>query len=260
MTSDDVLNVRRRGPVAIFEINRPEAKNTLDPSVLSGLAASLDSIRHDDSVRAVIMTGAGDTFCAGADTVSFGGPRDEALIGRYTTLCGSIWTDLGDCPKPVIAAVEGLALGAGCELALACDVVIAGASSRFAFPDVRVGAIPGGGTQRLMNAVGKYKAMALLLTGDMMAAEAAHIAGLVTEVVPNGNALPRAVSMAGRIAMNSPLAVALAKDAASRAFETSLTQGLEHEKRNFHVALGSIDFQEGRRAFFDRRAPEFVGR
>lgn len=262
MTSiDNMLNVRRQGPVAIFEINRPNAMNSLNPAVLGALSAALDSIRHEDSVRVVIITGAGDVFCAGADIASFDLFREEALIGPRTSLGGSIWGDLGNFPKPVIAAVEGLALGGGCELALACDIVIAGVGARFAVPEVRLGIIPGGGgTQRLISAVGKSKAMSLLLTGDMMPAEAAHASGLVAEVVPDGAALPRAVSMAGRIAMNSPLAVALAKDAALRCFETSLSQGLEHEKRNFHVALRSADCHEGQQAFLDKRTPEFTGK
>ena len=259
--SDDVVTVQRRGPVAILAINRPEAKNSLNSAVFDALAASLDAIRHDDAIRAVIITGQGDVFCAGADITSFDSFREEALLGRRARLGGSIWTDLANFSKPVIAAVEGLALGGGCELALACDIVVAGASSRFAVPEVRLGVIPGGGgTQRLISAIGKSKAMKLLLTGDTMAADSAHVAGLVAEVVPDGEALSRAVSMADRIAMNSPSAVALAKDAALRVFETSLSQGLEHEKRNFHIALRSADCREGQRAFLDKRTPDFTGK
>jgi len=146
-------------------------------------------------------------------------------------------------------------------LALACDIVIAGESAKFGVPEVKLGVIPGGGgTQRLIQAVGKSKAMALLLTGDFLSAQRACAAGIVADTVPDGTALEAAVAMAQRIAANSPLAVALAKDAALQALETSLAQGLEHEKRNFHVAIHSADSREGQAAFLAKRAPEFTGK
>ncbi|HEU0190704.1 MAG TPA: enoyl-CoA hydratase-related protein, partial [Mycobacterium sp.] len=173
---------------------------------------------------------------------------------------GDFWSTLAAFPKPVIAAVETFALGGGCELAVACDIVIAGASAQFGVPEVKIGVIPGaGGTQRLIRSIGKAKAMAMLLTGDFISAEQACAAGLVSEVVADGEAVSCALEMAGRIAKNSPLAVALAKDAAVHAFETALAQGLEHEKRNFYVAVHSADSHEGQAAFLAKRAPKFTG-
>lgn len=253
--------VERDGAIVIVTINRPRAKNSLNRAVFEGLHAQLAQLRRDDSVRAVLLTGAEGVFCAGADITAFDALRAEPLLGGRTAAGGSFWSELGSFPKPVIAAVEKLALGGGMELALACDIVVAGESTRFGVPEVKLGAIPGaGGTQRLIRAVGKSKAMALLLTGDFIDARKACEAGIVSEVVADGQALTAAQTMAGRIAANSPLAVALAKDAALRSFETSLQQGLEHEWRNFNVAMRSNDNLEGQEAFLNKRTPKFTGR
>ncbi|UTT51103.1 MULTISPECIES: enoyl-CoA hydratase-related protein [Rhodococcus] len=255
------LRATRDGHLLILEINRPKARNSLNEAVLTALNTELAAARHDDDIRAIVLTGADGIFCAGADITNFDAIRDQPLLGDRAALGGTIWADLGRFPKPIIAAVEGLALGGGCELALACDIVIAGESAKFGVPEVKLGVIPGGGgTQRLVQAVGKSKAMALLLTGDFLPAQQACVAGIVAETVPDGTTLDAAVAMAQRIAANSPLAVGLAKDAALQALETSLTQGLEHEKRNFHVALQSTDSREGQAAFLAKRAPEFTGK
>lgn len=261
MTTDQApLRSSRDGHVVVLEINRPAARNSLNEAVLTALNSELHAIRHDDSVRAVVLTGAQGTFCAGADITAFDAIRRDGLLGDRAATGGAIWAELGRFPKPVIAAVEGLALGGGCELALACDFVIAGESARFGVPEVKLGVIPGGGgTQRLIHAAGKPKAMAMLLTGELRSAEWAYHAGIIAEIVPDGDALVAATAVAGRIAANSPLAVALVKDAALQALETSLAQGLEHEKRNFHVAIHSADSREGQAAFLAKRAPEFTG-
>lgn len=263
MTTDETgpLLVEHDGHLVILTIDRPTAKNSLNEAVLTGLNDALRAVRHDDTVRAIVLTGTGGVFCAGADITTFDAIRGTALLGDRAAVGGNIWTDLGGYPKPVIAAVEGLAIGGGCELALACDIVIAGRSARFGLPEVRLGVIPGGGgTQRLVHAAGKSRAMAMLLTGDLITAEQAAVAGIVTETVPDGQALAAATAMAQRIARNSPIAVALAKDAAVQALEPSLSQGLEHEKRNFHIAMQSADSREGQAAFLADRAPEFIGR
>lgn len=253
--------VSREGAVVTLTLNRPRAKNSLNRAVFDGLQAQLAQLRHDDSVRAVILTGAEGIFCAGADITAFDALRAEPLLGERAAAGGAFWSELGRFPKPLIAAVERLALGGGMELALACDIVIAGESARFGVPEVKLGVIPGaGGTQRLIRAVGKSKAMALLLTGDFIDARKACDAGIVAEVTAEGQALPTARAMADRIAANSPLAVALAKDSALCSFETALAQGLEHEKRNFFVALRSADNLEGQEAFLNKRAPRFTGR
>lgn len=256
-----VLRAFRQGAVAVLQLRRPAAKNSLNQELLTALNTDLAHLRGDDTVRAIVLTGTDGMFCAGADITSFDALRSQPLLGDRPALGGTIWADLGTYPKPVIAAVEGLALGGGCELALACDIVIAGDSATFGVPEVKLGVIPGGGgTQRLVHAVGKSKAMAMLLTGDFLSAQKACEAGIVADVVPAGQALDHALTMAQRIAKNSPLAVALAKDAALRAFEATLSQGLEHEKRNFDVALRSVDSHEGQAAFLAKRAPVFTGK
>ncbi|MDI3513329.1 MAG: enoyl-CoA hydratase [Rhodocyclaceae bacterium] len=253
--------VNREGAIVTLTINRPRAKNSLNRAVFDGLHAQLAQLRYDDSVRAVILTGAEGVFCAGADITAFDDLRAEPLLGQRAAAGSPVWSELGSFPKPLIAAVERIALGGGMELALACDIVIAGESAKFGLPEVKLGAIPGaGGTQFLPRAVGKSKAMALLLTGDLIDARKACDVGIVAEVTSDGQALPAALAMAGRIAANSPLAVALAKNAALCSFETPLAQGLEHEKRNFFVALRSADNREGQEAFLSKRAPKFTGK
>ncbi len=260
MNENNEVLVSREGAIVTLTLNRPRAKNSLNRAVFEGLRARLAQLRHDDAVRAVVLTGADGVFCAGADITAFEALRAESLLGERAAAGSGCWAELARFPKPVIAAVERLALGGGMELALACDIVIAGASARFAVPEVKLGAIPGaGGTQLLTRAIGKAKAMALLLTGDFIDARAACEAGIVAEVTADGQALQAALAMAGRIAANSPLAVALAKDAALCSFETSLASGLEHEKRNFFVALRSADNREGQEAFLSKRAPTFTG-
>lgn len=256
-----VLLTRREGAVEILQINRPAAYNALDREVMGAVTEAVERIRDDDDVRAVILTGSTRFFCAGADITAFDDLRAEPLLGSRRAAGGRIWTDLATLNTPVIAAVEGPALGGGFELALACDTIVAGRSARFALPEVSLGVIPGGGgTQRLVRAVGKARAMALLMTGDTIDAEKAERFGVVTEVVEDGCALDAALAMAERICRNSPLAVALAKDAGLAASEMSLAAGLEHEKRNFHIAVRSEDCREGQAAFLAKRAPHFTGR
>lgn len=256
-----VLSTRRIDSIMVLEINRPQARNALNEELLTAMATALNDIQYDDTVRAVILHGASGVFCSGADIAAFESIRQEALIGPRRALGGRFWSELATFEKPTIAAVEGLALGGGCELALACDIVIAGQSAKFGLPEVKLGVIPGGGgTQRLIRAVGKTKAMAMLLTGDFIDAETACTDGIVARVVGHGEALNQALAIAARIAANSPLAVGLAKDAALQASETSLSQGLEHEKRNFYLAMQSADSHEGEAAFLAKRTPEYTGR
>lgn len=252
--------VSRESGIASLTINRPRAKNSLNRAVFDGLQTHLAQLRCDESVRAIILTGAEGVFCAGADITAFDALRAEALLGERAAAGGNFWSELESFPKPLIAAVERLALGGGMELALACDIVIAGESTKFGVPEVKLGAIPGaGGTQRLIRAVGKAKAMTLLLTGDFIDAREACDAGIVSKVTADDQAWTTARAIAHRIAANSPLAVALAKDAALCSFEGSLAQGLEHEKRNFFIALRSADNLEGQQAFLNKRAPKFTG-
>nr|WP_296778907.1 enoyl-CoA hydratase-related protein [Rhodococcus sp. (in: high G+C Gram-positive bacteria)] len=254
--TEQILLTDRNGAVASIGINRPDSRNALNGDLLDAMAAELESLRDDPNVLAVVIYGVGGVFCAGADITAFDEIRAKPLIHN-----DAFWSILRGFHKPVIAAVEKYAFGGGCELALACDVVIAGRGARFAVPEVKLGAIPGaGGTQRLIRSVGKSKAMAMLLSGDALTAENACNAGLIAEVVDDGAALSYATELGQRIARNSPLAVALVKDAALASFETSLTHGLEHEKRNFFVAVHSDDSHEGQAAFLEKRSPQFTGK
>lgn len=253
----DTVMSTRNGSVATLELNRPTSMNSLSTELSERLRVELAQLRADDNVLAVVVTGANGVFCSGADITSLDDLRGAPLLGQD----GSFWDELARFPKPVIAAVEKFALGGGCELALACDIVIAGESAQFGVPEVKIGVIPGaGGTQRLIRAIGKSKALSMLLTGDFWSAARAEAAGLISEVVPDGTALEHATNMALRIAKNSPLAVALAKDAALQSMQTSLASGLEHEKRNFRAALSSSDSLEGQDAFLNKRKPHFTGK
>ncbi|NMO04665.1 2,3-dehydroadipyl-CoA hydratase [Gordonia sp. TBRC 11910] len=248
------------GPVAVITLDRPAARNALNIEVQQGILDALGAIRRDDAVRCVVITGADGVFCAGADITAFDELRAAPVVGDRSAST-MFWAELTGFPKPIIAAVEGYALGGGCEIALACDIVIASETARFGVPEVKLGVIPGaGGTQRLIRAVGKSTALMMLFTGDMITAAQALRTGVVADVVGEGEALTAATLIARRIAANSPLAVALAKDAALRSFESSLQQGLAHEQRNFHIALGSADSREGQDAFLGKRRPVFTGR
>lgn len=261
MSNDDVLLVADDGPIRTLAINRPAARNALNGAVFARLGDELARAERDPRIRALILTGSAGVFCAGADITALDTLRADPLVGPRPGSGGTVWAQLAACRVPVVAAIEGLAVGGGLELALACDLVVAGRSARFGVPEVRLGVIPGGGgTQRLIRAVGKARAMALLLTGGLIDAAAADRMGLLSDLVDDGTAQQAARDLARTIAGNSPLAVTLAKDAALAAFELPLAGGLEHEKRNFVVALDSDDSREGQQAFLDKRTPEFTGR
>ena len=248
------------GPVAVLTLDRPKALNALNGALMEQLAAALEAADADPQVRAVVIAGSERAFCAGADISGLDAVSvDEMLapqgFGRR------LFDVLTSYRKPLIAAVRGLALGGGCEIALACDIVIAGESARFGVPEVTLGLIPGaGGTQRLVHAIGKSKAMRLLLTGEPMSASDACTAGLVAEVVPDENCLAAAIKIAERIARNAPLAVQMAKDAARATYDTTLAQGLAHERRNFFLLFNTNDMREGVSAFIEKRRPIFAGR
>lgn len=250
----------RDGHVAVLTLDRPGALNALSRALMDEAAARLDEAAADETVRAVVLTGAGRAFCAGADIGELqdiaGG--DILAPGSFP---GRLFDVLTRFRKPLIAAVEGPALGGGCELALACDITIAGETARFGLPEVTLGVIPGaGGTQRLMTAIGKPRAMRMLLSGEPVTSTEALAAGLVAEVVPAGTALDTAVTLARRIAANAPLAVQMAKDAALAGQTAALEAGLAHERRNFYLLLGSDDRREGTAAFLAKRPPVYTGR
>lgn len=257
---ESLVRSERADHVAVITLDRPDALNALSAELCDQLDHALAAVDADPDVRAVVLTGSERAFCAGADIggIRRRGPEemlDPRGFGRtpFETLAGM--------RKPVVAAVRGVAYGGGCELALACDIVVAGESARFAVPEVSLGVIPGaGGTQRLVHAVGKATALRMLLTGASVRAEEALRIGLASDLTADDECLPTALRIARQIAANAPLAVQLAKDAAVKALELPLREGLALERRNFYLTFGTEDVVEGVAAFHDRRPPRFAGR
>ncbi|MEM7730494.1 MAG: enoyl-CoA hydratase-related protein, partial [Pseudomonadota bacterium] len=245
-----------RANVALLTLNRPEKLNALSDDLLEAVAAALDDLAVDNSIFAVVLTGADDVFAAGADVSRF--RQFDAETIRTDTRPG-IWHRIATFPKPLIAAVEGWCLGAGTELALHCDIVIASTTAVFGLPEVSLGIIPGaGGTQRTARALSKSDAMLLVLSGDRFDAETAHAMRLVSRLVPAGAAAAQSLDLAHRIACNSPTAVRLAKAAVLAAGETGLTEGLDAERTYFFEAFASPDREIGVEAFLEKRRPDYL--
>ena len=245
--------------VALVTLDRPDVLNALDTATVQQLVATLEQLDADDACRAIVITGAGErAFAAGADIreLAEATPTSLAQANSFAR-----WERLRRIRKPIIAAVRGYALGGGCELAMACDLLIAADDAVFGQPEIKLGVIPGaGGTQRLTRALGKARAMEIILTGRDVPAREAEEHGLVTRVVPREATVSAALELAARIAAMPPLAVMAAKEAVNRAFELSLEAGLEFERRNFFLLFGSDDQREGMAAFVEKRPPDFKGR
>ena len=250
--------VEREGPVAIVTMNRPQQMNALSYGLVKELALAMESLDQDPEIRAIVVTGGEKVFAAGADIKEMvdAGPTDEVLRGRLA------YRDrINKITKPVIAAVSGFALGGGCELAMSCDIIIASETARFGQPEVNLATIPGsGGTQRLTKAVGKYKAMELVLSGEVISASEAERLGLVNKVVPVELLIEEAKGIAKKIAAKPPLAVKVAKEAILKAWNAPLDQGLEFERESFYRLFGSEDRKEGMKAFLEKRKPVFKGK
>jgi enoyl-CoA hydratase/carnithine racemase len=253
------LILEREEGFAIIRLNRPAALNALNNAMMDELSAVVPALDADPAVRAIIVTGSERAFAAGADikemaTKTFPEAVAEDFITRN-------WEAVARCRTPVIAAVAGFALGGGCELAMMCDIVLAAETARFSQPEVTLGIPPGaGGTQRLPRAVGKAKAMEMILTGRMIDAAEAERCGLVSRVVPADRLMEEARAVATAIARLSPLAVQMAKELVDAAYETPLAQGLRQERRVFHAAFATEDQAEGMAAFIEKRKPAFKGR
>jgi enoyl-CoA hydratase len=245
--------------LALLTIDRPEARNALSFALLAELADELERLDRDGRTRVAIITGAGDrAFAAGADIVELADQTPERL--RAEGHFGA-WDRLGAIGIPLIAAVRGFALGGGCELAMTCDVIIAGEDAQFGQPEIRIGVMPGaGGTQRLTRAVGMARAMELVLTGRMIGADEARGAGLVTTVVPSTDVLDEALRLADTIASMPPLAVRAAKRSVLAAAELPLAAGLRAEREAFFDLFATEDQREGMRAFQEKRPPTWTGR
>ncbi|MCU0955709.1 MAG: enoyl-CoA hydratase [Hyphomicrobium sp.] len=253
------ITVETRDRVALVTLNRPKAMNALNDALMDELGAALRAFDADDGIGAIVITGSDKAFAAGAD---IGAMKDWSYMDVFKTdYITRNWEELKRIRKPVIAAVAGYALGGGCELVMMCDIVIAADSARFGQPEIKLGIIPGaGGTQRLPRAVGKAKAMDLVLTARMMDAQEAERAGLVSRVVAAERLLDEALAAAAAIARFSLPAVMMAKEAVQRAYESPLAEGLLFERRLFHSLFASIDQKEGMTAFVEKRLPRFEHR
>jgi enoyl-CoA hydratase len=250
-----------RGPVAVLVLNRPEALNALSPEMLDDLDTHFDAIERDPALRAVVIVGGGEkAFTAGADIRHM--LTATALQARaYAQRGHELTTRIETFPKPVIAAVNGYALGGGCELALACDIRIAADTARFGLPEVNLGILPGwGGTQRLARVTSPAFAKELIFTGRQVKAEEARTSGLVNQVVPLAEVLDKAVELGELIATKPPWAIAAAKEVVNLAMEGDLQGHLRRELDAFALAFTTEDQREGMAAFFEKRPPNFVGR
>lgn len=257
--SFDTLLVEQSDGVTLIRLNRSRALNALNQALLGELAAALDAGEADEAVRCFVITGSEKAFAAGADITEMA-PQSYADMFR-----GDFFADASEriarCRKPIIAAVAGYALGGGCELAMLCDIVIAADTAKFGQPEINLGVVPGiGGTQRLPRAVGRARAMDMILTARMMDAAEAERAGLVSRVVPAATLLETAMEVARKIALLSPLAVMMAKELVTAAYETPLSQGVRLERRLFHSLFAFDDQKEGMAAFLEKRAADFQGR
>jgi enoyl-CoA hydratase len=257
MSHENII-VETRGRVGLIRLNRPQALNALNSALMGELKQALDAFEADDKVGCVVITGSDKAFAAGADIKEMAEKTfTEAFLGDFA----ATWDRAATLRKPVIAAVAGFALGGGCELALQCDLIIAADNAKFGQPEIKLGIIPGiGGTQRLTRAIGKAKAMDLILTGRMMEAEEAERAGLVARIVPLAQVVDEAIRVAETIAAMSLPSVLGAKEAVNRAFETSLAEGVRFERRVFHSLFATADQKEGMAAFVAKRPPKFANR
>ncbi len=255
----EMILVETRGAVGLITLNRPKALNALCDQLMVELGSALRAFDADEAVGAIVLAGSEKAFAAGADIKEM---KDRDFIDVVTDdFIGNRWETVLTVRKPVIAAVAGFALGGGCELAMMCDVILAADTAKFGQPEINLGVIPGaGGTQRLTRAVGKSKAMEMILTGRMMDAEEAERAGLVSRIVPAAALVEEAVKVAERIAGLSRPAVAMAKDAVNRAFETTLSEGVRFERRLFQSCFALADQKEGMAAFAEKRKAVFSHR
>jgi enoyl-CoA hydratase len=247
--------VETQGRVGIIRLNRPQALNALNKALIAELTQAIETFDDDEKIGCLLITGNDKAFAAGADIKEMADkPFIEAFLGNFV----SNWNAAAHARKPIVAAVAGFALGGGCELAMQCDVVIAADNAKFGQPEIKLGVIPGiGGTQRLARAVGKAKAMDLILTGRMMDAAEAEKSGLVARVVPAASLMDEAMKVAETIANMSLPSVLAGKEAINRAFEGGLSEGMAFERRIFHSLFATDDQKEGMKAFIEKRPPKW---
>src|SRR5579884_3040316 len=259
MAEYSTIIVKEETPLAVITLNRPEARNALNMRMVTELVDALNGIEKKDTIRCVVITGNDRAFSAGADIKEMESmsPIDMVKTGHFFPL----WDKVGHYPKPVIAALSGYVLGGGLELAMSCDIIVAAEGTKLGQPEINIGVIPGGGgTQRLTRIVGKHKAMEMVLTGNMITAEEAKGYGLINKVVPKEVYLDEAKKMAMEIASKGPIAIRLAKEAVLKAYETSLNEGLDFERKHFFMLFSTEDMKEGMNAFIEKRKPNFKGK
>jgi enoyl-CoA hydratase len=253
-----LILVEREEPIAVVLLNRPKQLNALSSELMDELAAALKELDRDDAIRAIVLGGSERAFAAGADIEEL---SRATPIDLYYQRRMDRWEEIRALWTPLVAAVSGYCLGGGCELALACDVVVASESAQLGQPETNLGILPGaGGTQRWTRVAGKAVAMDVILSGRFLSASEALAAGLVSRVVAKEAWLEEAKRVARAIAVKPPVAIRLAKEAVDRAYESTLTLGLEYERRALYLAFASEDAREGLRAFLEKRPPKFEGR
>lgn len=249
---------RGNSHIALIKLNRPKVLNALSTDLMFELTSALFDIEKNDKIRVTILTGDDRAFAAGADIAQMveATPIDQVLDNRFLA-----WQQIEMMNKPILAAVNGFAFGGGCELAMACDLIIAGDNAQFGQPEIKIGTTPGaGGTQRLTKAIGKSKAMMMILTGDPIDAQTAYEWGLVAKVVPTNCLLNETFDLAQVIANRAPVAIRLAKESVKKSFETTLQEGMVLERRNFYLTFSSKDQKEGMKAFLEKRNPQYTGK
>jgi len=252
------LNSALEKHIALVQLNRPNDLNALNLQMMVELRDALKQMDADDNVRVIIITGNEKAFAAGADIKEM---ADKSTIEMWQIDHFSTWDQIRRTKKPMIAAVSGFALGGGCELAMTCDMIIASETAKFGQPEIKIGVTPGaGGTQRLTKAIGKARAMEMILTGKFITAQEAFNYGLINKIVPVELYLEEATALARKIASMSPVAAQLAKESINRSFETQLDEGLTFERKNFYLAFSSKDQKEGMRAFIEKRKPDYKGK
>lgn len=252
------LLVETHGRVGLVRFNRPDKLNALSPEVIAELADALEAFDADDAIGAMVLTGDARAFAAGAD---IGAMADDTVVDQLRKNMFATWDRIRRLGKPLVAAVSGWALGGGCETAMMCDLVVASETARFGQPEINIGVMPGaGGTQRLAQAVGKARAMELVLTGRNITADQALAWGLVNRVAPVERYLDEALALAAEIASKPPVAVRLAKQAVNAVFDDYLDHGLLTERRNFYLLFATEDQREGMAAFLEKRPAEWKGR
>ncbi len=257
--SDQLVLSKTDGHVAVVTLNRPKVLNALNIELMDTLIEILERHDADAKIRCIVLHGAGDrAFAAGADISEM---ADASVVDMYERNNLARWERIKKVRTPIIAAVSGFCLGGGCELAMLCDMIVASETAQFGQPEINIGVIPGaGGTQRLSRAIGKYRAMEMILTGRFMNAREARAAGLVTRVVAAELFLREALALAREIADRPPIAVRLGKEAVLKAFETPLSEGLEFERKAFYMLFDTEDQKEGMKAFQEKRKPNYKGK